>query len=109
MRYMLWLAIILPWAPGLLHGLSLLRIAVLIAIMADGAIPAYRLASIFSLMRVLSGCRGGWLCLCQQGHQSAYQAALMRPAIQPISHLSIYHQVPRYHVGFGSAGVPVSG
>jgi len=61
MRYMLWPAIILPWAPGLLpelsfaptvfwpdcllHGLSLPRIAVLIAIMADGAIAGYRLAS----------------------------------------------------------------
>ena len=45
MRYMLWPAIILPWAPGLLPGLSLLRIVVLIAIMADGAIAGYRLAS----------------------------------------------------------------
>ena len=41
MRYMIWPAIILPWAPEL----SLPRIAVLIAIMADGAIAGYRLAS----------------------------------------------------------------
>jgi len=62
MRYMIWPAIILPWALGLLPGLSfawavfcpncllpelsLPRIAVLIAIMADGAIAGYRLASI---------------------------------------------------------------
>jgi hypothetical protein len=89
MRYMIWPAIILPWAPGLLPGLSfartvfcpncllpelsLPRIAVLIAIMADGAIAGYRLASIFSLMRVLTGCRGGWWCLCQLGDQLGHQ------------------------------------
>ena len=57
----------------LLPELSLPRIAVLIAIMADGAIAGYRLASIFSLMRVLTGCRGGWWCLCQLGDQLGHQ------------------------------------
>ena len=92
-----------------MRGLSLPRIAVLIAIIANGAILDYMLASLFSLMRVLTGCRGGWLCFCQLVHQSGYQAASMRPAIQAISHLSIYHQVPRYHAGLGSVGVPVLG
>ena len=44
MRYMLWLAIILPWALDLLPRLPLSRVVVLIAIMTDGPIADYRLA-----------------------------------------------------------------
>ena len=66
-----------------------------------------------SLMGVLIGCRGGWLSLCQSGHQlghqSGCQAVSMRPAIQAILRLLIYHQASRYHAGFGSAGGLVLG
>ena len=62
-----------------------------------------------SLMHDLAGCRGGLLGMCQLGDRLGYQAALMQPAIQVISHFSIYHQVPRYHVGLGSAGGLVLG
>ena len=60
-------------------------------------------------MHYLTGYRGDLLGLCQLGDRLGYQAASMRPAIQAISHLSIYHQVPRYHAGFGSTWILVLG
>ena len=66
-----------------------------------------------SLMGVLIGCRGSLLCLCglshQLGHELGCQVVSMRPAIQAILHLLIYHQVSRYHAGIGLAGGLVLG
>ena len=62
-----------------------------------------------SLMHDLTAFLGRLFSLCQPGDRLGYQAVLMRPAIQAISHLSIYHQVPKYYAGFGSTWVSVSG